>query len=314
MTNQTGSVCPSCGNKISENSGPIILGDKRKGLSGNWQLVVCNHCGVISMSPMPTTEQLAVYYGAYSKDNKVDLTRRIGAHYPKLRKLFHLLSGDVDPRDFVEVPSGARVLDYGCGQASYLCDFHDQGIAISGAEIAEHLVDACKKNGLDVHKVDDFSQIPFEDETFDIVYLMQVFEHLHDPHTSLKELFRILKNGGILYLALPNTSSIWRKVFQKNWVSGWFVPFHLFLYNHNSLAKIAGEHGFQVLQSWSNTPEAWFRLNLKASLYPKENQLEWHPTWLDTLPMRYILMALLRIIELPFHERDCLVMKLQKKG
>lgn len=306
-------TCLSCGGQISDKARRLSLGDRRKGLLGSWPLVECIHCGVISMMPMPTDEQLVTYYAAYSKDEKVDLTRKAGSRYPRLRMLFHRLSGDVDPRDFVHIPAGARVLDYGCGHASYLCDFNDRGVAISGAEIAGDLVDACKANGLDVHKVDDFSHIPFEDGEFDIVYLMQVFEHLRDPHGFMKELARILKSGGMLYLAVPNATSIWRKVFGNNWVSGWFAPFHLCHYNRDNLAKLAGQHGFDVTRSWSSTPESWFRLNLKAWLYPAENQLDWRRTWLDTLPIRYTLMALLRIVELPIRERDCLVMKFQKR-
>lgn len=307
-------TCLSCGGQISEKSPRYSHSDRRKGLKGSWQLSECNHCGFISMMPIPTDEQLVTYYSAYAKDDKVDLTRRMGAHYPKLRKLFHWLSGDVDPRDFVRIHAGARVLDYGCGHANYLCGFHDSGVAISGAEIVGHLVEACQSNGLDVHKVNDFSHIPFKDDEFDIVYLMQVFEHLRDPHGFMKELTRILKNGGMLYLAVPNASSIWRKVFGNNWVSGWFAPFHLCHYNRNTLAKLAEQHGFEISESWSSTPESWFRCNLKAWLYPAENQLDWRHTWLDMSPIRYGMMTLLRIIELPFRERDCLVMKFKKQG
>ena len=118
----------------------------------------------------------------------------------------------------------------------------------------------------------------------------------------------------MLYLAVPNSYSIWRKVFGNNWVSGWFAPFHLFHYNRDTLAKLAGQHGFDVAESWSSTPESWFRLNLKACLYRKENQLDWRRSWLDSRPVRYLLMLMLRIVELPFRERDCLVMKLKKRG
>jgi SAM-dependent methyltransferase len=143
---------------------------------------------------------------------------------------------------------------------------------------------------------------------------MQVFEHLHDPHGSMQEIARILKNGGMLYLALPNAASVWRKVFGKNWVSGWFAPFHLFFYNRDMLAKMAAAYGFDVIESWSSTPESWFRLNLKAYLYPKENQLEWRLIWLDNMPIRLVLMAFLRIVELPLCQRDCLVIKFQKRS
>ena len=257
-------TCLNCKKSFLENARQWALSDRRKGLQGTWRLVECNSCGVISMMPMPTDEQLAAYYAAYSQDDEVDLSRRVGSRYPRLRKLFHRLSGDVDPRDFVHVPAGARVLDYGCGLAGYLCDFHDRGVAISGAEIAGYVVEACRGNGFDVHKVDDFSHIPFADAEFDIVYLMQVFEHLRDPHEFMKELARVLKNGGRLYLAVPNAASVWRKVFDKNWVSGWFAPFHLFHYNRDTLASLAKQHGFDVVESWSNTPVTWFMLNRSA--------------------------------------------------
>jgi SAM-dependent methyltransferase len=307
-------TCLNCGKTLLANANQRTLHDRRKGLQGAWHLLECSNCGVISMMPMPTDEELAGYYEAYSKSENVDLSRKHGSSYPRLRKLYHRLSGDVDPRDFVQVPAGARVLDYGCGLAGYLCDFHDRGVAISGAEIAGYVVEACRKSGFDVHKVDDFSRIPFADKEFDIVYLMQVFEHLRDPHGFMEELARTLKNGGMLYLAVPNAASIWRKIFGDNWVSGWFAPFHLFHYNRDTLAKLAAQHGFDIVESWSSTPESWFRLNLKAYLYPNENQLDWRKSWLDSRPVRYLLMLVLRIVELPFAERDCLVMKLKKRG
>lgn len=167
---------------------------------------------------------------------------------------------------------------------------------------------------LDVHKVDDFSHIPFGDAEFDIIYLMQVLEHLRDPHEFMNELTRILKSDVMLYLAIPNAASIWRKIFGDNWVIGWLAPFHLFHYSRDTLSKLAAQHGFDVAESWSRTSESWFRFNLKACLYPGENRLGVRKSSLDTRLMRYLLMPVLRIIELPFAERDCLVIKLVKRG
>jgi len=265
------------------------------------------------MDPLPTDGQLASYYSVYSRDYNVDLSEKAGSRYPSLRKLFHWLSGDVDPRDFVQVPTGARVLDYGCGHAGYLSDFHHRGVAISGAEIARYAVDACRKLGYDVHQVEKFSQIPFSAGEFDIVYLMQVFEHLRNPHEFFRELARVLKAGGVLYLAVPNAASVWRNVFGQNWVSGWFAPFHLFHYTRGVLERLAGQHGFDLVNTWSRTPESWFRLNLKAVLYPKEHQLDWYRNWLDATPIRYLLMCMLRVIEIFCREKDCLVVQLRKR-
>lgn len=306
-------ICFGCGETASGGAGQWVLEDRRKGIRGSWRFVECAHCGIIFVMPMPTDEQLASYYEVYSQDDQVNLSQGIGSRYPMLRKLFHWLSGDVDPRDFVHVPIGARVLDYGCGHAGYLSDFHHRGVAISGAEIADYAVKACRSHGYDVHKVDDFSHIPFKECEFDVVYLMQVFEHLRDPHEFLRELARILKSGGMLYLAVPNAASIWRKFFNINWVSGWFAPFHLFHYRRDVLEKMAGQHGFDRIHTWSRTPESWFRLNIKALLYSRENQLDWHRNWLDSRLARYLLMLILRMIELPFQEKDCLVIQFRKR-
>lgn len=307
------SVCQVCDEMALDSTGAILLSDRRKGLPGVWQLTECKKCGVISMMPLPTDDQLASYYSVYSPDKTVELSERAGSRYPKLRKLYHWFSGDVDPRDFVQVPPGARVLDYGCGHAGYLSDFHHRGVAISGAEIAAYAVEACRKHGYDVHQVEDFAHIPFSAREFNVVYLMQVFEHLRDPHGLFQEIARILKDDGVLYLAVPNAASVWRNVFGQNWVSGWFAPFHLFHYTRGALEQLAGQHGFDLVTSWSRTPESWFRLNVKAALYPNEHRLDWRRTWLDLSPIRYLLMCALRIIELSCREKDCLVVQFRKR-
>jgi SAM-dependent methyltransferase len=142
---------------------------------------------------------------------------------------------------------------------------------------------------------------------------MQVFEHLRDPNLFLTELSRVLKPGGTLYLAVPNAESVWRRVFCRNWVGGWFTPFHLFHYSAKGLSILARKHGFDVVESWSATPESWFRLNLQACLSPAENRLDRVSSWLAAQPIRLVLMCLLRLIEFPVHNRDCLVVQLKKR-
>jgi len=254
-------------------------------------------------------DELSTYYASYSNDSQAASAGGAGSRFPWLRKLFHAISGDVDPRDFVKIGEGTRVLDYGCGPASYLADFHHKGVNISGAEIATDVVNACRAKGFDVRKVEDVHRIPFADAEFDLVYLMQVFEHLRDPHGFMHELSRVLKPSGMLYLALPNRRSVWRKIFGKNWVSGWFTPFHLFHYDRDSLERIARQHGFEAIAAWSRTPESWFRLNLKATIYPNDMSLDSRRCWLDIGMVRLLSMLILRIIELPVRQRDCLVVE-----
>jgi SAM-dependent methyltransferase len=306
-------ACLCCGTEFPLGALRKTLRDRRKGLSGIWQIVECDNCGIWAITPSPTDTDLAKYYAAYTPDSRLDVQNGLGSRYPMFRKLFHYLSGDVDPRDFVVIPQGARVLDYGSGEGTYLRYFHDRGVDIYGAEITDTLVAAARKRGLNVKKVDSFDAIPFSDAEFEVVYLMQVFEHLRDPRSFMKELSRILKQGGALYLAVPNAASAWRRVFGLNWVSGYFAPFHLAHYTEAALARLGSESGLKPVGSWSRTPDSWLRLNLRAAMYPAENSLDSKVTWIDRAPIRHAVTAVLRLCELILRERDCLVMKFERQ-
>ena len=306
------STCLCCGKPLPAGTGCKSLRDRRKGLRGAWCLAECAECGSSSIIPTPTDAELAEYYAAYTTEGRIEVKTGHGSHFPVLRMILHYISGDVDPRDFVEISPASRVLDYGCGQGSYLRYFHERGIDIHGAEVTDTLVDATRMHGLSVKKVTDFSSLPFADAEFDVVYLMQVFEHLRDPKRFMRELSRVLKRGGALYLAVPNASSTWRRLFRSNWVSGYFVPFHLVNYTDDALANLGSEYGFRRIRNWSRTPDSWFRLNLKAMMYPRETMLDSFKCWIDIAPMRILLIIALRLCEVFFRERDCLVMRFEK--
>lgn len=313
MTSQSRSRCPVCQSNATT-AEVERLSDRRKGLDGEWSLDVCGDCGSMFMDPMPSDSELNRYYEEYYEASAEDavVETRLGSRAPALRRAYHWLSGDVDPRDFVHIPAGGKVLDYGSGGGTYLAYFHSRGIDIVGADVSETMLAACARAGLQVRRVDSFDRAPFSDQEFDVVYLMQVFEHLRNPRASMRDLARILKPGGHLYLALPNGASFWRRVFGKNWVSGWFAPFHLVHYTAESLKRLGAEFALMPVESWSRTPESWFRINLKATLRKADNRVETSRNLLDSLPFRLLVGIALRVAELFVRERDCVVVHFVK--
>ncbi len=305
-------TCPVCDAEVTSKA-VEWLSDRRKGLVGTWKVAKCHRCNALFLDPAPSDAELTEYYRAYTQESEVVLQAGVGSTKPTLRRVYHWLSGDVDPRDFVVVPTGGKVLDFGSGGGTYLSFFHARGVDIVGAEISDVMIAACTQAGLQMHRVASFDEIPFPDEEFDVVYLMQVFEHLRGPRRFMQELSRVLRPGGTLYLAVPNASSGWRRVFGKYWVSGWFAPFHLVHYSRDSLTQLAEEFGLVATNSWSSTPESWFRLNLKAILFRNETRVESRRSVVDSLPVRLALMFFLRSIELFMRERDCLTMTFAKR-
>lgn len=132
----------------------------------------------------------AHYNGEYSSDALE--WRRIGA-IDKVDNLRSLLG----TRDV------STVLDVGCGTGSVLAEVIRHGIGTRhvGIDVAnpeEHL--DLNANGLDLRCYDG-SRLPFDDNSFELVYASHVVEHVPDPRGFLKELARV--SSKYLYVEVP---------------------------------------------------------------------------------------------------------------
>jgi SAM-dependent methyltransferase len=96
---------------------------------------------------------------------------------------------------------GVAVLDAGCGNGTWLLrDFRDRVGYVVG-------VDAVPPNSprlLDGFALSKLENIPFLDESFDVVLCYYVVEHLADPHAVFREFHRVLKPGGALIIKTPS--------------------------------------------------------------------------------------------------------------
>jgi sterol 24-C-methyltransferase len=106
-----------------------------------------------------------------------------------------------------DLPTGARVLDAGCGEggvAVYL--HHKYGYDVHGIDLLDFNIARAKRTagdkGIDPanFQVGDYMHLPFDDNTFDGVYTMETLVHAPDYKQALAEFHRILKPGGKLAL------------------------------------------------------------------------------------------------------------------
>jgi SAM-dependent methyltransferase len=130
-----------------------------------------------------------------------------------------------------------RILDVGCGTGGNLKMLSAFG-QVEGVDISQDAVDFCHERGLDSVKLGAAEQLPYEDESFDIITALDVIEHLDDDVEGLREIKRALRPNGSVLLFVPAFMFLWGV--QDD------VSNHRRRYTLPSLIKAVQEAGFKV--------------------------------------------------------------------
>lgn len=264
--------CPVC----NSNSRDVLYSGLRDvvfGIApGEWTLHRCHGCGCAYLDPRPDRDSIGLAYQGYythagtgrEPDQGLSFaqswarrlangyrnayygTREAPSHWlgivvgrliPTFRNRIHRSFRCLGPKD-----RGKRVLDVGFGGGNFLYWARAMGCRVSGTDPDPVAVANARTMGFDVRQggIEAFDD---ERESFDIITLGHVIEHLHDPLTALTEAHALLKHGGLVWLETPNIDSPGRRAFGPFW-RGLETPRHLILFDPASLSRMAQNAGF----------------------------------------------------------------------
>jgi len=108
--------------------------------------------------------------------------------------------------DFI-ASSENNILDVGCGCAPISSEIAGDN-KIVGIDLSESALRKASQKGINCIITGIEDRLPFKDKKFDFVLLTEVLEHIFDPISLLKEIHRVLKDGGVVVCSVPNTSFI----------------------------------------------------------------------------------------------------------
>lgn len=216
-------------------------------------LVRCDGCGLVRPNPRPTREAIGAYYppeyspfAAQAPAGKRGLK---GAAQNLFRRIYEARYPGA-PYPMAGEP-GRVVLDVGCGTGWFLQRFAEQGWETWGLEISPTAAARAADHG-----VEHVLQCAIEDAElplarFDLVTFRDSIEHAFDPRLALEKAWQALKPGGIVELLTPDVNSLESRLFGRDWYA-LEVPRHLQLFTRETLARLLGETGFEMLR-WRPT-------------------------------------------------------------
>jgi ubiquinone/menaquinone biosynthesis C-methylase UbiE len=108
--------------------------------------------------------------------------------------------------DYLELKEGERVFDCGCGMGFYLMALGKlRKLRLVGLDGDMERLEWARREKVPASLLNgNIFQLPFAGESFDKVLMSEVLEHLSDDVLGLKEIFRVLKPGGIMALSVPH--------------------------------------------------------------------------------------------------------------
>ncbi|MDO8484384.1 MAG: class I SAM-dependent methyltransferase [Candidatus Limnocylindrales bacterium] len=121
-------------------------------------------------------------------------------------RLMHLRAYD----EAVSHAAGRDVLDIGCNTGYGTIRFAPVAGRVVGVDVSPRAIDAARQRAPDGRPefvLTSGFELPFPDDSFDLVTSFQVLEHVPDPLAYLKELQRVAHPGGIVILATPNAAT-----------------------------------------------------------------------------------------------------------
>ena len=247
--------CPCC---YEEKALPWRSGqDRLTGLPGVYSFVQCATCGLRRLYPRPPLD-VTLYPEDYEffrqhEERLRSPLRRLARWHGHFRR-YQLV------RRFSGRESG-NLLDVGCATGAFLAYMAAQGWQVQGVEPNPAATAIARQRGLFIHN-DVLTEAPITPDTFDVVTLWDVLEHIPDPFPTLQSAVRALKSGGVLLARVP-TPALDARLFGAYW-AGLDVPRHEWLFTWEQLRTLCQRAGFAtVTRHWPYSPYVLWRYSLE---------------------------------------------------
>lgn len=215
------------------------------------QIVECRHCGLVYANPRWSTDEVLSAYTAVQDDTYVE--ERLGREITFRHHLRQM--------ERITGPAGGRrLLDVG----AYIGVFVEMAAAVGwraeGVEPSEWAAAEAQQRGLAV-QAGTLDSANLSPESFDVVTMWDVIEHLSDPAGELARARRFLRPGGWLVVHTMDIDAPIARLMGARWP--WLMDMHLYYFGRHTLSRMLTDNGYEVV--WQGPQGRYLRLGYLAS-------------------------------------------------
>ena len=161
------------------------------------------------------------------------------------------------------LPTGARILEAGCGRGQYVLELASLGYDAHGVDFAPKTIQRVKETYPNLQvRVGDVRALPYGDNEFDGYWSLGVIEHFYDGYGPiLREARRVLKPGGHAFVTFPHMSRLRRSkarrgAYPRFDASMGAADFYQFALDEHAVIRSFEEQGFRLI---ANRPRDGFK-------------------------------------------------------
>lgn len=215
--------CPACDAANSLN----------RGSKSGFEILECRSCRTLFTSYLPLAEAAEDYDAYYHEDN-LTIPEFINRRLDEIVKEFH------------PYRQSGRLLDVGFGAGTLLEAARRAGWQTTGVEVAQSAVQHVRSLGFEVF-CGTLQSANFPENHFDVVTASEVLEHVQDPELVLREIARVLRPGGLLWMTTPHARGVSANLLGLKW-SIVSPPEHLQLFSVAGLKKMLTDNEFRSVR------------------------------------------------------------------
>lgn len=230
--------CPLCG---KEQFDEVMVCTDHYATGESFRICRCKTCGFLFTQAAPAETEIGRYYESPDyishSDTRSGLINRI---YHQVRQ--HMLSRKAHLIKRYSGLSQGHLLDIGTGTGYFSHFMKKKGWEVNATEKSSQArLFAQEHFGLKVDSPETLGA--YKDKAFDVITLWHVMEHLEHLNETWETLSRLLKDRGVLIVAVPNPDSFDAQKYGEMWAA-YDVPRHLWHFTPSAMQQFGIKHGF----------------------------------------------------------------------